>query len=122
MTTPTTLFLCRICGQTTRDAMGKKTTNPTAQHLHEALQSELKEMGITVSLVDCLSVCTKSIAWGLRAEGKHAFTFAPASAEMAADIATTARTYHSLAPGVKMGKDLMPTSVKTTLISRLPPL
>lgn len=121
MNTPTTLFVCRICGQTERDETGRKHTSPQSAALAEALAAELAGSGITVTLTECLSICTKPTAWGLRAEGKHAFAFAPALPEHAADIAATARTYHALPAGEKMAKNNMAPAVKGTLISRLPP-
>lgn len=115
-----TLVICRICGQSQRDDKGNKLPNPDALQLAQEVETLLKDSPVRVMLTDCLSVCTKPISWGLRAGGKHAFVFSPATT--AADMATTARTYATLPPGQKLGKAMMPKPVSQTLISRLPPV
>jgi predicted metal-binding protein len=120
---PTTLYLCRICGQPKPADGSAKPTNPNAQALYNELHEPLAAQGVQVVLTDCLSVCTQPLAWGLQAKGKHAFTFAAKDdIPCAADFMALAQTYHALPAGEKMGKALMPPSMKGLLISRLPPL
>ncbi len=122
MTQPTptaTMFICQQCGMQERDAEGNKVPNPAAQALAAAAEALLADMPVRVVLTRCLSVCDKGVAWGLRAEGKHVFTFAPAT--NAEELAATARTYATLPAGQTMKKTLMPEGVRGTLLTRIPP-
>ena len=118
--TPTaTVFICQQCGMQERDAEGNKVPNPQAVALAAEAEALLADAPVRVVLTRCLSVCDKGVAWGLRAEGKHVFTFAPATT--AAELAATARTYATLTHGQTMKKTLMPEGVRGTLLTRIPP-
>jgi predicted metal-binding protein len=116
----TVLTICLTCGMKQRDATGAKLPNPESESLAAKTAELLSDTPITVQLTRCLSMCDTPIAWGLRNEERHAFSFAPAST--AEDLAATARAYLATAPGEKLGKKDMPPAVALSLISRLPPL
>ena len=121
MTVPT-LFICRVCGQS-RGPDGIKPTNPLAQATYDGVKPLLAEQGVRVELTDCLSVCTRPLAWALVAEGKHTFTFAAQDVVPSpVALAELAQTYVNLPMGEKMTKAMFPTEMKGTLISRVPPL
>lgn len=120
-----TLFICLQCGSTVRDESGQKIPNPASNQLATdittALQTSHPEAAgqITIQLTRCLSLCTKPIAWGLRAEDSYAYTFAPAATPHA--IAQLAAQWLA-APQGKVPKKEMPEELRPTFISRLPPL
>lgn len=121
--TKTTLFLCRICGQTKPLDGSPKPTNPTAQRLYDDLRTTLAEKNIHVQLTDCLSVCTQPLAWALSSEGKHVMTFAAREAIPSAQaFAELAQGYAATPVGEKFKKSDFPPEMKGTLVSRVPPL
>lgn len=120
MSSTATLFICSTCGQTQRDAVGNKLTNPTALQLAEHAAALLQNSGVQVVPTRCMGVCDAPITWALASPGRHTFTFAPATT--AEELAATARAYVAKAPGEKLGKGAMPPAVAATLLSRVPPL
>lgn len=119
-----TLFVCLQCGSIRRDENGIKEPNPAAEKLAEELKQALNDKPQTanrvqVQLTRCLSLCTKPIAWGLRATGAYAFTFAPATNPQS--MAEVAALWLA-APQGKVAKKQMPEDIRPTLASRLPPL
>jgi predicted metal-binding protein len=119
----TTLFLCRICGQTKPTDGSAKPTNPAAQRLYDDLHTALAEKAINVQLTDCLSVCTQPLAWALSAEGKHTMAFAAREEIPSAQaFAELAQGYAATPMGEKFKKSDFPPEMKGTLISRVPPL
>jgi|GEM_PF-6016448 len=117
----TTLFICLQCGMHRRDAEGLKIPNPDALKLADDTAALLKDTPIKVQLTRCLSLCDYPVAWGLRAEDRYAYTFAPAAT--AEDLAATARAWLANPnPAEKLPKRDMPAAVRSTLRSKLPPL
>ena len=117
-----TLFLCRICGQKRTDE-GVYPTNPLAQATYDGVKTLLGTQSVRVELTDCLSVCTRPLAWALVAEGKHTFTFAAQDAVPSpAAFKELAQTYARLPVGDRMTKAMFPVEMKGTLVSRVPPL
>lgn len=127
MTTGTpTLFICLQCGSTARDEHGCKVPNPASNQLAEDIATALAThhpeaaAKINIRLTRCLSLCTKPIAWGLRAEGLYNYTFAPATSPQS--IAQLAAQWLTAPNGGRVPKKEMPEDLRPTFISRLPPL
>lgn len=120
---PVTLFICRVCGQA-KGPDGTKPTNPLSPALAEGTAALLTAQGVpvTVRLTPCLSVCSRGIAWGIRADDRYAHTFAHAEQLSPQILAEVAATYSALPPGGRLKKANLPLPVRPHLISKLPPL
>lgn len=115
-----TLFICLQCGSTQRGADNLKVPNPAALQLAADVSTLLADTPIKVELVRCLEQCDAPIAWALKDNTKHTFTFAPATT--AEELAITARAYASSTAEKKLVKAQMPEAVRKTITSRTPPL
>lgn len=115
-----TLMVCAQCGSTLRDEHGCKLPNPAALDLADELRVALEGVPVQVKLVRCFTHCKEPIAWGLRDEGRFAYTFAPAGP--VADMVALVEQWLAAEPAGRVPRKDMPESLRATLKSRIAPV
>jgi predicted metal-binding protein len=113
------VMVCLQCGSTLRDEAGQKVPNPAAVELAEELRGALEGVPVRVQLVRCFTHCKEPIAWGLRDEGRFAYTFAPAGD--VAEMVEVVKLWLAAEQG-QVKRKLLPEALQGTLKSRIAPL